>query len=198
MPEGLIIGVVTNATDPEGLARVKVSYPTLGDQLVSGWLPVLTPCAGKGQAASRGMFFQPDVGDEVIVGCIAGDLNQAIVLGALFNQVNKPPVQSEQQNDVYKLVSRAGSTLTFVDTEGSQSIELQDKAGNGLKISVDDESVTITAKKAITLSCAGKITIHGGSVEIQSDDGVAISATGSVSVKGGPEISANAGMIKLN
>src|SRR3954453_16241903 len=52
---GVAFAIVTNNQDPEGMARVKVALPWLGDQVESDWARVVTPMAG----SERGGDFLP-------------------------------------------------------------------------------------------------------------------------------------------
>src|SRR5947209_79025 len=60
---GVAFAIVTNNSDPEGLARVKVALPWMGEAAESDWARVVTPMAGP----ERGAYFLPEVDDEVLV-----------------------------------------------------------------------------------------------------------------------------------
>ena len=62
--QGMVIGVVTNNKDPDELGRVRVKFPWLSDDDESAWARIVAPMAGNG----RGMFYLPEVDDEVLVG----------------------------------------------------------------------------------------------------------------------------------
>src|SRR4051812_31769405 len=78
---GVVVGVVTNNQDKEGLGRVKVKFPWLSDADESNWARIATPMAG----ASRGVFFLPEVDDEVLVVFEQGLVSRPYVLGGLWN-----------------------------------------------------------------------------------------------------------------
>ena len=66
-----MIGVVTNSRRSRRAAgRVKVKFPSLGDEVESDWARVVTVGGG----SQRGMTFLPEVNDEVIVGFEGGDV----------------------------------------------------------------------------------------------------------------------------
>ena len=79
---GLVIGLVTNNRDPDGLCRVRLKFPWLSDQEEGWWARVLSPGGG----ANRGMQWMPEVNDEVLVGFESGDVRQPVVLGGLYGQ----------------------------------------------------------------------------------------------------------------
>ena len=78
---GVVVGVVTNNQDPDGLGRVKVKFPWLSDADESSWARIAAPMAGK----ERGLYFLPEVDDEVLVIFEHGDLRFPFVPGALWN-----------------------------------------------------------------------------------------------------------------
>ena len=43
---GLVVGVVTNNQDPDGLGRVKVRFPWLSDDEESHWARIAVPMGG--------------------------------------------------------------------------------------------------------------------------------------------------------
>jgi phage protein D/phage baseplate assembly protein gpV len=82
---GLVLAVVTNNNDPEGMGRVKVKFEALGDNMESEWARVTTLNAG----GKRGMFMMPQPNDTVVVGFEHGDARRPFVLGSLFNGKDK-------------------------------------------------------------------------------------------------------------
>ena len=61
-----MLAKVTNNKDPDGMGRVKVSYPALGKETEGNWARIASPSAGK----ERGLLMLPQVGDKVLVSCI--------------------------------------------------------------------------------------------------------------------------------
>ena len=84
--QGVVVGVVTNNSDPVGLGRVKVKYPWLGDQVESAWCRVAAPMAG----GERGFYFIPEINDEVLIAFEHGDPSAPIFVGALWSVADKP------------------------------------------------------------------------------------------------------------
>jgi uncharacterized protein involved in type VI secretion and phage assembly len=163
---GVVVGIVTNAKDPDGLARVKVKYPTISDQLESHWARLVTPMAGSG----RGFEFIPEVNDEVLVAFEYDDINRPYILGSLWNGKDKPPEASNEiasDGKVKKRIihSRSGHTITLDDTDGDEKISIIDKTGKNL-VEIDSANNALEVK-------AGK------KVEIHTDDGHKIILDGS-------------------
>ena len=92
---GVVIAIVKNLHDPEGQGRIEVQFPWLSDSLRSSWAPVAAPLAGK----QRGMFFMPEVDDEVLVAFEHGSFNHPYVVGYLWNGKDLPP-EADSNNRV--------------------------------------------------------------------------------------------------
>lgn len=99
-----------------------------------------SPMAG----GSRGMYFAPEDGDEVVVGFECGDINRPVVLGALWNDEHEPPSQADQStsNNKRTIVSRAGHEITFDDTPGAGGISI--KTAGGFEIKIDGSQLSIS------------------------------------------------------
>jgi len=188
---GVTIGVVTNNKDPEGLGRVKMSLPWMADQVESDWARVVTPMAGPG----RGVYFLPEVNDEVLIAFEHGNPDMPYVLGGLWNGTDKPPASnSDGKNDVRTIRSRSGNQIRLTDTDGDASIEIIDSSGkNTIVIHAKDNSITITSAGDITISADnGKLKLSGKSVEItatatvtaEGSQGMDLKSSGQLTIKG--------------
>ncbi len=188
----LVIGVVTDNADPDKLARVKVKYPLLNDEVESGWARIAWGAAGK----ERGTVTLPHVGDEVAIGFEHGDVRRPIVVGALFNGVDTPgsdlvkdtsslasrfPRDIDVQNDKKTLLT-SGEDITVKSEQGTFDVS----AGKDLKLSC-------TQGGAITIQTDGKITQKGtqgveitstSQVKITGSAGVTVEASGPMQIKG--------------
>jgi type VI secretion system secreted protein VgrG len=105
-------------TDPDGLCRVRMKFPYWGkdgDDLQLFWARVAQPW-GKGQD-QHGAHFWPRIDDEVLVAFEDGNPDRPIVIGSLYNGLDKPPDESEAW-------ARSG----FFDNENQ--LLLQDMIGN--------------------------------------------------------------------
>src|SRR6185295_11928909 len=112
---GVVVGVVTNNQDPDGMGRVKVKFPWLSDQDESHWARVAAPMAGK----ERGFYFLPEVEDEVLVAFEHGDARFPYVLGALWNGKEGPPAKNDDgKNNIRVIKSRSGHIIRLTDEDG--------------------------------------------------------------------------------
>lgn len=188
---GVVIGVVTNNQDPDGLGRVKVKFPWLSDQDESQWARIAAPMAGK----ERGLYFLPEVDDEALVAFEHGDVRFPFVIGALWNGVDKPPVDNgDGKNNLRVIKSRSGHTIKLNDEDGKETIEIIDKSEkNSVVIDTAKNSITITSEKDITLSAAkGTIKLDAKKIEIKSSEestikagkGMDVEASAAMKIKG--------------
>jgi phage baseplate assembly protein gpV len=151
---------------------------------------VMMPMAG----GKRGIHFFPEPGDEVVVGFHAGDSNNPIILGAVWNHDSQPPDQAKQsaRNDVRTIVTRSGHELTFDDTLGAETIKVTSQGGHSIVLDDTPASPRITvasargnrivlddqapARIAIQMpTCAISLSESGG-VTIQSTDSITLNA----------------------
>lgn len=199
--QGVAVGVVTDNQDPEGMGRVKVRFPWKDDADESTWARVVTPMAGKG----RGLWFLPEVGDEVLVAFDHGDVQHPYVLGSLWNGTDTPPGDNgDGNNNIRKITSRSGHELVFDDTSGAEKVVIRTKAGHaitlddaggGEKIEIKDKSgsnklVIDSAQNSIGIESSMKLTIKGQMVEIQSDANMTLKAGAVMTIQGS--------MVKIN
>lgn len=188
---GVVVGVVTNNQDPDDLGRVKVKLPWLSDLDETNWARIAAPMAGK----QRGVYFLPEVDDEVLVAFDHGDVRFPYVLGALWNGNDAPPVtNSDGKNNIRMIKSRSGHVIKLNDEDGNETIEITDKSQkNSIVIDTSKNTITVTTDKDITLSASkGTIKLDAQKVEIASSDTTKltsgstmnIEASGTMTVKG--------------
>src|SRR5688572_22808447 len=186
---GLASAEVVDNRDPDGLGRVRVRFPWYGPSDASYWARVASPMA----MASRGVFFLPEVGDEVLVGFEHGDAAHPFVLGSLWNGASKPPEANGNGRNEQRLIrTRANSELRFIDGD-KPSLEL--KLADGKKLSMDDAGITLkdgsgnaltieTQSGAISIKCSGALKLEASSVSIQAKASLELKATGTLSING--------------
>jgi uncharacterized protein involved in type VI secretion and phage assembly len=194
---GVVVGVVTNNQDPEGLGRVKVKFPWLSDEDESQWARIAMLMAGN----ERGTFFLPEVEDEVLVAFEHGDARYPFVIGALWNGVDKPPADNgDGKNNLRLIKSRSGHLIKLNDEDGKETIEIIDKSEkNSFVIDTADNSITITSEKDITLSATkGKIKLDAKEVEIKSSGDTKVEAGGGIDVKAGGTMNIKGATVNIN
>jgi|GEM_PF-947131 len=204
-----LMAIVTDNNDPEMRGRVKVKFPmksASGGDLVSPWLRTTSGYAG----SNRGIYFVPEVDDEVLVGFEMGDSNMPVVLGSLWNGADKPPQSAINpggddgelsKNDNKVLYTRAGHQIILSDKDGAGKIKIIDRTGkNTMIIDSKENTISITADKDYNLTVKGNITMKAdGDFKLEAQN-VSIDAKMSCKIKaggGGAEITSSA-MMKLD
>ncbi|MGK7896335.1 MAG: phage baseplate assembly protein V [Xenococcus sp. (in: cyanobacteria)] len=192
---GVVVGIVTNNEDPEGLGRVKVQFPWLSDEDESNWVRIATPMAG----TERGIYFLPEVDDEVLVVFEHGDLRFPYIIGSLWNGQDKPPVTNDNgKNNLRVIKSRSGHVIRLNDEEGKETIEIIDKTKkNSIVIDTAANSITITADGDITLS-AGTIKLEAQNIEIKSEADTKVEASAGMDLQASSTMNLQGQTINLN
>ena len=186
---GVSVATVAQNRDPEGLGRVKVKFPWRQNPDESHWARLAVPMAGK----DRGIWFLPEVGDEVLVICDAEKVEHPYVLGCLWNGKEPPPeTNSDGRNDIRKIRSRSGHEIIFDDgAQGRIDIHLKDKKRvrmdpDGILIS-DDKGNQIEIKSlpgTISIQSNTKISIQSKVIDIKADASMTLQATGTLTIQG--------------
>jgi Rhs element Vgr protein len=163
---GLQIGIVTDVDDSkEKEFRVKVYIPAITDKADGIWARVATLDAGSG----RGIYFRPQLNDEVVLGFLNDDPRDVIIVGYLHSKNNASPLPIDQGKLQYGIVTQEKLKLIFDDSNKRMSlivpsgsgeksiiinsdasaIELKDENQNSIKM--DAQGITIQSGKTITI-----------------------------------------------
>ena len=204
--KGLHIGVVTSLDDPLGEHRVRIYIPVIDPGSEGTWARMAAPDAGEGEEA-RGIFFLPEVGDEVLVGFINEDPRDPVILGKLFSSAKPAPFIQNEDNFQKGIVTKSKLKLVFDDEKKSITIEtpnenritLSDEEGgilledeNGNKVTFSSDGISLESAKDIILKASGDVKIEGVNIEIKASAqlkaeggaGAEFSSSGSTAVKG--------------
>jgi uncharacterized protein involved in type VI secretion and phage assembly len=152
---GITIGKVVNVLDPQNQGRVQVTFPWLDDTLQSTWASMVMPFAGD----DRGVFFMPEVGDEVAVIYEHGQFDHAYILGAMWNGVAGSPSPDPRQRMIR---SKNGHTIRFVDSTPANgnmgALVVEDAHGN--RVVMTNGVMRITAQTTLMIE-ADNIVLTG-------------------------------------
>jgi phage protein D len=197
----IAVGVVTDRTDPEKLGRVRVRYPTLGNDHAGWWARVLAP----GSGAGRGFFSLPQVGDEVLLAFEHESDQHPYVLGSVFNGPGAPgavvqpdgaftlatpshvSIDAAKQavittKDAFTLTASASARLT---TKPPPAQSEGEGAGGGSQAKPPAGAIELDAKGALTLS--GQT-----GASISSEQAATLSAKSGVTISGGQRVQISA------
>jgi uncharacterized protein involved in type VI secretion and phage assembly len=164
---GVVPALVTNVKDDKTHGRIKVKFPWMptssaGAELESDWIRIATPMAGK----SYGMYYLPEINDEVLVAFDQDNMGTAYMVGALFNGTDTPPtgtaeiIGGDGKINQRILRSRTGHLVILDDTQGAEQIIIKDKtANNFITIKSSDNSMEIKSAGDLTITAGGKLTM---------------------------------------
>lgn len=171
--KGLHIGIVTQLeSDPNGEDRILVKIPIINNDEQGIWCRVASPDAGD----KRGIFFRPEIEDEVIIGFINEDPNNAIVLGMLHSSGKPAPVTASDDNHQKGIVTRSEMKVIFDDEKKSIGIETP----AGKKITLDEDQGVIKIED----ENSNIITIDSSGIKIESAGDIELKASGDVKIEG--------------
>ncbi len=208
--KGLQYGVVSQLQDdPLGEYRVMVKLPIVNSEEQGIWCRVATLDAGN----NRGSFFLPEIGDEVLVGFINEDPNNAVIFGMLNSSAKPAPIKAEDANNIKGFVTRSELKFLFDDEKKSVTIEtpagkkitidedadeisLQDEHSNTLKMNKD--GVSIESGKDLVLKATGDVTIEGMNIEITGQAEVKASGNAGTEVSSSATTTIKGSIVQIN
>lgn len=201
---GLLLGTVKQIDqDPIGQNRILVEVPMINPEGDAVWARLAS-----GYATDKaGIFFIPELGDEVVLGFVNGDPRAPVILGSLYSSKHTPPFAPDAPNTNKAIVTRNQLKMTLDDvnkvivisTPGGQTITLSDAASsitlvdsNQNKISMSASGITIdscaaislTAKTDIKLDASAGMTLSAGTQMKASAASVDVSADTALSLAG--------------
>lgn len=139
--------------------KVKVTYPWFSSGLESEWCRVTQFFAGP----DHGAFFIPVKGSEVAVSFIHGDMRRPIVIGGLFNGVDKPPgTDSDMDTHVrhLRIQTPTGHRISLLDPEDPEAagaIVIENSGG---------DYITLSTTGAVKIHARGALDLEGAVVRI--------------------------------
>ncbi len=160
--------------DPAKENRILVELPWMEGKKKELWARLSLPYA----TSAAGIFFLPEVGDEVVLGFVNNDPCHPIILGSLHSKKVNQPLENEAKNNTKSIITREKLSISFdeekkiitVETpaknriainDDKKSITLADEHKN--EIVMDKGGITLTSTKDITLTAKGAITIDATS-----------------------------------
>ncbi|EDP95972.1 type VI secretion system tip protein VgrG [Kordia algicida OT-1] len=169
---GLQIGVVSALEgDPKEEHRIQVKLPIISPDEEGVWARVLSMHAGE----EFGVHFLPEIGNEVLVGFLNDDPNQAIVLGSLFSNTNVSPVEYTDDNFEKVIMTKSEIKITMNDELKSITLETPTEK----IITIDDDEGVITLKD----ENSNILTLNADGITIESGKDIIMTATGDIKME---------------
>lgn len=214
-----LVGVVTDNADPEDLGRVKVKFPTLTEEHTSNWARIVAPGGGAG----RGIYWMPEINDEVLVCFEHGDIHRPYIIGGVWN--GKDPTPRSMSDTIADgnvrlrvCQTRYGHKEWFVDEDkGSEKrgYYIQTGTASGHRLSYNDTEQCIEIEtighhkirlddkgKFVEIKTSGgqslRLDDSNGSASIKSSGNLSIDVQGNIDIKANGTISLSGAIIKLN
>ena len=178
---GLLNAIVKEIWDKEHIGMIKVEY-LMGekDKKTSDWVRVMTNYGGNG----FGNYWLPEIGTEVLVGFIHGNMNMPVVMGCLWNGTDQlPEGAASEKNETKTIITKAGNKITFSEAEGeekitvttpkeltillddeNEAVSVQDQnKENSIQMDCKNGALKLTAKKEISLTIGTKEVMNASS-----------------------------------
>jgi uncharacterized protein involved in type VI secretion and phage assembly len=158
-----------------------LAHDGVGEQDAPLWARVVSPFAGN----DRGVFFLPDVDDEVLVVFVGGDTRYPLIVGGLWNGAATAPasIESGGDNRYTRIKSKNGVVITIDDQQGSEMLKLETPGGQKLTLKDGPGEVTIEDS-------------NGNSIKLDSQ-GITVQASAKVKVSAS-QVEVSAGMVKVD
>jgi type VI secretion system secreted protein VgrG len=178
--------IVTDNHDPDKMGRLKVRF-FWQNGTESPWIRQVSSHAG----SENGLYFIPEVGDEVLVDFESGDAEKPFILGSLFNGKGKPSDSWKSSGNDFKAIrTRSGNTIELIDKKGSEEIivyqENDKKAAHHI-------SMKAGSVPELNIFSKGKLILEAKSIEIKSSQGaIEITSSDKVAIKSGTDTNVDA------
>lgn len=189
---GLHTGTVKQIdSDPDNEYRILVENALFNDQGAG----LRARLANFYSTNGEGVFFLPEVGDEVVLGFLNQDPRYPVILGSMYSQKNVPfsqfapnaknsmkgivsksqlQILFDDTNKILTLITPAKNTLVL-DDQGTQ-IELKDQNGNSIVMS--SSGIAIKSNQSISLEAGQAISIKGATGVTVASSGGDVSTSG--------------------
>ncbi len=151
-----------------------------------------------------GLVSVPNVGDLVILGFVGGNINAPVVLGRLYNDEDRPPV-NDAGEIVYKSPDAKKSGVRRLSLELPNGITLtitddELKAGIGSSVVTikTDGLVTIDSNTGVTIKAKGDVELSGSNIKIESQQALELKAGTTGTLKASATLDISGAMVNIN
>lgn len=192
--ESVVVGIVTNNSDPDNMGRVRVKYPSLGDETEGWWARVSSSASGK----DRGLLMMPQPNEEVLIAFENNDPRKPYVIGSVWNAKDTPG-NLVQKDGSFVLQSDKQIQMKAkdpIDIKGDKEFKLETTGAINQKSSNDfsldakgvnikaSTSAELKASTTITVNAGGSVSIKGAAIDVNASGALTLKASGVVTISG--------------
>lgn len=208
-PAGLHIGVVDSLEgDPSGQHRVRLKIPLIDAEMDGVWARFSLPDAGN----LRGFHFRPEIGDEVVVSFMDGDIQNPVILGSLHSGVNPSPIPDSDDNFKKGIITKRNLQLIFDDAEetiliqtpsgnkviisNDNNVSIEDSLGN--KVEMNKEGINIESVKDLNLNASGDVNVNGVNIQLESQATLKLNGQSGAELTSGASTQVKGAIVQIN
>ncbi len=182
---GLQIGKVKKIhDDPGGETRIQVDVPMINPNGDGVWARI-----GSGYATKNaGIFFMPEIDDEVILSFVNNDPSFPVILGNLYSSQRTSPFTPDQKNTNKAIVSNSQLKITMDDDK--KIIQIKTPGGHIVTLSDDQKSITIvdSNNNKMEMTSSGIALTSPSDIKLKATGQIQLEAQTSVSIKAGTDL----------
>ncbi len=186
---GLLSGKVKQIDqDPDGQTRVLVNVPLIEPNGSGVWARLASGYA----TDNAGIFFMPELEDEVILGFLNNDPAFPIILGSLYSSTRTPPYTPDQKNTHKAIVTKAQIKITIDDQK--KQIQISTPGGHVLTLNDEDQTVSLSDsnKNHLKMSSSGITLQSPANIMLKADGKIDIQAQSNITLKSSMQVNAEA------
>jgi len=179
---GFRSGKVIRNCDKTQKGRVLVRIASLNG--TEKWARVVMP--------DTGVYFIPQVNDEVLVGPHDGDSNDLVILGTLWNDA-KPPPDNGKKNPITQRTIQTPGKLELSFDDNDLSIIIKTKSGQQITLKPDCVEISLDKSNSAVIKLDGKgeinitanksITLNAPDITLNASKNINIGNTSTPSIK---------------
>jgi phage baseplate assembly protein gpV len=138
----------------------------------------------------------PAVGELVLVQFIGGDINAPVIIGRLYNDEDRPPVNDDNQGILHLPLGAGDSDAVHAELHSGDSREIVLKLGDGLELNLKDDDPVVEIKVD---GGKGVVAIaRDGAITIESQGDINMTGGGSINIEASGELNLKGSVINLN
>ena len=151
-----------------------------------------------------GLVSVPNVGDLVVLGFVGGNINAPLVLGRLYNDEDRPPVNDageivykspdSKKNGVRRLNLELPNDITITITDD----EFRAEIGSSVVTIKTGGAVTIESNAGVTIKAKGDMLLSGSNITVESQQALELKAGTTGTLKASATLDISGAMVNIN